>query len=513
MGEAPVESRSAPNGHVRPEPKPAAIRNTEPATGEPLPEVAVASPEEVRAAVARAREAQKGWAALGFTERRRRLLAFEDLLLARAEEVADVVHRENGKPKFEAILHDVVPVSMLTSYYARKARSILRDQRIGTPLFPHKRSYIRHEPRGVIGIISPWNFPFSLPVGEIVTALAAGNGVVVKPSEFTPLTVLKAKELFDAAGVPKDLLGVVPGFGPTGAALLDSGVDMVVFIGSVATGRKIAAACGERLIPCTLELGGKDPAVVCADADLDRAVRSVVFGAFANSGQICASVERVYVDKRIAEPFTQKVVEITKSLRQGDGSAGEVDVGAMTTPAQLEIVKRHVDEAVAKGAKVLAGGHAVAGKGRFFEPTVLTGVDHQMAVMRDETFGPILPIVPFEGEDEAVRLANDTPYGLNAYVFSKDRRHAEAIANRITAGTVMVNDVLYTHGVPELPWGGVKTSGIGRTHGAQALRDMCWIRHLNTERVAMNAPWLYPYRKSVQSALVKVVRTVLRLLP
>ncbi len=508
MVEATVEPLH--NGHAKPA-APTVIRNLEPATGAPLPEVPVTSPEDVVAAVGRAREAQKGWAALGFAERRRRLLAFKDLLLERADEVADLVHRENGKPRFEATLHDIVPVAMLTTYYARKARGILRDRRIGAPLFPHKRFYVRYEPRGVIGVISPWNFPFSLPVGEIVTALAAGNGVVVKPSEFTPLTALKAKELLDAAGVPADLVAVVPGFGATGAALLAAGVDMVAFTGSVATGRKIAAACGERLIPCTLELGGKDPAVVLGDADLERAARTVVFGAFANSGQICASVERVYVDRRILDPFTRRVVELTRSLRQGDDSGGEVDVGAMTTPAQLEIVRRHVADAVAGGATVLAGGNARTEKGRFFEPTVLSGVDARMAVLHDETFGPVLPIVPFDDEDEAVRLANGTAYGLNAYVFSKDRRHAEEVANRLTAGTVMVNDVLFTHGVPEMPWGGVRDSGIGRTHGAQALREVCWMRHVATERVAWSAPWLYPYRRSVQQTLVRAVRAVLRL--
>ncbi|MHB8419910.1 MAG: aldehyde dehydrogenase family protein [Myxococcales bacterium] len=510
-----VEANAVPsNGQKLPRPADRFIRNSEPATGEPLPEVEVASPEAVRAAVARAREAQRGWAASGYQSRRARLLAFKDLLLARAEQVAAVIHRENGKPELEAIVHDVAPVAMLTSYYARKAQGFLRDRKIATPLLPHKRSYVRYEPRGVIGVISPWNFPFSLPVGEVVTALAAGNGVVVKPSELTPLSMLEAKKLLVEAGIPDDLVGVVPGFGPTGAALLDAGVDRVAFIGSAATGRKIAAACGERLIPCVLELGGKDPAIVCADADLDKAARSVVFGAFANSGQVCASVERVYVDRRIVEPFAERVVELTRALRQGDGSQGEVDVGAMTSPAQVAIVRRQLDEAVARGARVLVGGAPLAGsgKGRFFAPTVLTGVSQDMALMREETFGPVLPIAPFDGEDEAVRLANDTSYGLNAYVFSKDRGRAEKLANRLEAGTVMVNDVLYTHGVPELPWGGIKSSGIGRTHGPDALREMCWRRLVNMERFSVASPFLYPYRRSFQRSVLRAMRTLLRVL-
>lgn len=488
------------------------IRNVEPANGQPLPEVPVSSEADVRAAVERAREAQKGWAALGFNERRRRLIRFKDLLLDRAESIAEIVSRENGKPRFEALLHDVIPVAELTIYYARNAQRILRDEPIQPRLFPHKRSMLRYEPRGVVGVISPWNFPFSLPMGEVITALAAGNAVVVKPSEFTPLSMSEGARLLEESGIPKDLVAVVPGYGATGAALIDAGVNMVVFIGSVATGRKIAAACGERLIPCVLELGGKDPALVLADADLDRAAKTVVLGAFANSGQICASVERVYVDRRIAEQFTEKVVALTRTLRQGDAGEGEIDVGAMTMPAQMQTVARHVEDAIARGAIARTGGLPQAiGNGRFFPPTVLTNVTQEMTVMREETFGPVLPILPFDSEEEAVRLANDTPYGLNAYVFSRDRRRAEQIAHRLEAGSVLINDVLYTHAAPELPWGGVKQSGIGRTHGAQALKEMCWIRHVNVERLAIPAPWNYPYRSSVQQKVLTAARRFLKL--
>ncbi|MBI3185699.1 MAG: aldehyde dehydrogenase family protein [Myxococcales bacterium] len=488
---------------------PAAIRNTEPATGKPLPAVAAVGPGEVRLVVERVRKAQAKWAALGFAERRRRLSAFKNLVLDRSQELAAVISRETGKPPFEGLLHDIAPLVNLTAFYARGAKRALRDRRVPIRMFPHKRSYLRYEPRGVIGIISAWNFPFSVPMGEVVTALAAGNGAVVKPSEFTPLSALEGKKLLDEAGIDPELVAVLPGFGPTGAALIDAGVDMMVFVGSLATGRKVAASCGERLIPCVLELGGKDPAIVLQDANLEAAARSVVFGAFANSGQVCASVERVYVDRAVAEPFTLRVVELTKKLRQGGG--GEVDVGAMTTPAQLETVRRHVDQALAAGAKALTGAEVRPGPGRFYAPTVLTGVSHEMAVIREETFGPVLPIIPFDDEEEAIKLANDSDYGLSAYVFSKSTRHAEQVANRLAAGTVIVNDVLYTHGVPELPWGGVKCSGVGRTHGEEALREMCWVRHVNVERFSLPKPWLFPYREAVLRRLEKLLRTVMRL--
>lgn len=485
------------------------LQNFEPGTGQPLPTVPTVSPEDVAGLVGRARVAQGEWARLGFAERRRRLCHFKNLLLERAEKVADVISRENGKPPFEAMVHDVLAVADLTGFYARRAKRVLADEQVGLRYFPNKRSTLRYVPRGVVGIISPWNFPFSLPMGEVITALAAGNAAVVKPSEFTPFSMIEGKALLEEAGVPSDLVMVIPGRGEVGQALIEAGVDMIVFIGSARTGRRVAAECGKRLIPCVMELGGKDPAVVLHDAALDLAAERVVLGAFANSGQICASVERVYVDARIADAFIERVVARARALRQGDGRAATVDVGAMTTPAQLEIVERHVEDAKKRGARVLTGGARLEGAGRFYPPTVLTGVTHEMALMREESFGPLLPIMTFNTEEEAVSLANDSEYGLNAYVFSRDKRRAEAIAHRLEAGTVMVNDVLYTHGAPELPWGGIKQSGIGRTHSTQALRDMCWIRHVNQERFAFAPPWLHPYPEKV-GRLLSTLRNVMR---
>jgi len=358
-------------------------------------------------------------------------------------------------------------------------------------------------------VIAPWNFPFSIPMGEVAMALIAGNGVVLKPSEVTPLIALKAKELADAAGLPPDLFQVVTGRGPTGSALIDAGVQYVIFTGSVATGKKVGAACGERLIPCTLELGGKAPAIVCADADLDRTAQALAWGAFANSGQVCCSVERVYVHEAVYDDLVDRVVALARSLRQGDASTGEVDVGAMAWDRQVDTVERLVDAAVKAGAKAACGGKRVVGPGQFYPPTVLTGVTQDMDVMRKEIFGPVMPIMKVSSEDEAVRLANDSHLGLLAYVFSRDTARARYMAEQIEAGTVMINDVLNTFGAPETPWGGVKMSGIGRTHSVIGLRDVCELRHVNYDRVSLPRElWWYPYRDRSYKLLLGAMKAL-----
>ncbi len=492
------------------------IRNTEPATGRELPAVRVTPPEEVQEAIRRARAAQPAWAALSWRERKRKLLELNRVILQRADECAQIIARETGKPPIEALLHELIPAADFAFYYARHARKFLRREHIRLRLFPNKHSYVHYQPRGVIGAISAWNFPFSFFMADVICALAARNAVVVKASEFTPWVALKAKELCTAAGIPADLVQVVTGFAASGAALYefaDPGerVDMLVFTGSVATGRKIGAACGERLIPCILELGGNAAAVICADADIDRAAKRVVYGAFANAGQMCVSVNRVLVDERIVKKFTAKVVELTSQLRLGAGD--KIDVGAITTPAQLRHVESHIRDAVAKGAKLETGGTAREAGGRFLAPTVLTNVRPDMAVMREETFGPVVAIAEFRSEDEAIRLANNSPYGLMAYVFSRDRRRAEALAERLQAGTVIVNDVIYTHGVPETPWGGVKQSGVGRVHGKQILKEMSQTRHVNVERFHVEVPWTFPYREAAARRFLALARWLYRLLP
>jgi succinate-semialdehyde dehydrogenase/glutarate-semialdehyde dehydrogenase len=467
----------------------------EPGSGKLLGEVRVSTPQEVRQTVQQARAVQSEWARRPIAERRAVLLRFKDLVLQRVDELCDHLTRENGKTRNESLFMEVLPVADAAAWYANNAQKILRDEKIPLHLFPHKKSYLRFYPRGVIGIISPWNYPLSIPVGDALAALMAGNAVVVKPSEFTPIVLEKARALFEEAGLPRGLFAVVQGKGDVGAELIRSGVNMIVFTGSVATGRKVNVAAAEQMIPCVLELGGKDPAIVLPDADLDSAAKKIAWGAFANSGQTCASVERVYVHESIAPQLTAKLVELARGLRQGEPNSHDVDVGAMTTQTQVDLVKRHLDDARAKGAKILVGGEVkvTPDGGRFVQPTVLAGVTHEMAIMRDETFGPMLPLMTFRTEDEAVRLANDSPYGLSAYVFTRDKAKADSLANRLLAGTVMHNDTLYTHAAPETPWGGVKASGLGRVHGKHGLRDLCEVRHVNLERFNFPAFWFYPY--------------------
>jgi succinate-semialdehyde dehydrogenase/glutarate-semialdehyde dehydrogenase len=495
MSVAPLHTPSAELIHAR-----------NPATGEVFAEIPVTSADDVRAAVARARTAQQSWGPLPVAERARRVLDFRAELVARAEEIIDAIVRESGKTRVEALGMEVMLVAELATYFAKRAAKILAPQPIPLHLLKHRKSYVHFEPRGVVGIISPWNFPFSIPVGEALMALLAGNAVVLKPSEITTAIALKAKELHDACGLPRDLLQVVPGRGATGAALIEAGVDQLYFTGSVATGRKVAAACGERLIPCVLELGGKAPAVVCADADLERTANALVWGGFAHNGQVCASIERAYVHEAVHQELVDKVIAKTRALRLGPPT-DEVDVGAMTWDQQLAIVEERVGQAVAAGARVATGGKRRAGPGLGYEPTVLTDCRQDMDVMRKETFGPVLPIMKVRSEEEGVRLANDSHLGLLAYVFTKDRRKGRRLAERIEAGTVMVNDVLNTYGAPETPWGGVKQSGIGRTHSDEGLRDMCQARHVNVDRIAPRRDlWWYPYSDKTFGLLLKAMR-------
>jgi acyl-CoA reductase-like NAD-dependent aldehyde dehydrogenase len=483
------------------------IVSVNPATGVPLGDVPEMGVEEVRAAVGKARAAQKAWGALGVEERCKKVARFAEVLMDRAEHVIELIVKEGGKTRGEALNMEVVVVADLVKYFSKHAPRLLAPEPIPLHMLRHRASYVHYVPRGVAGVIAPWNFPFSIPMGEVMMAVLAGNGVVLKPSEVTPLIALEARTLFVEAGLPEDLFQVVTGRGPTGAALVDAGIDYCVFTGSVATGKRVAAACGERLIPCTLELGGKAPAIVCKDADLDRTAQAIVWGGFANSGQVCASVERVYAVGEVHDTLVEKVVALTRSLRQGDASAalpGEIDVGAMTWDRQVDTVEKLVAGAVASGAKVAVGGKRGAGPGQFFEPTVLTGCRQDMDVMRKEIFGPVLPIMRVADEDEAVALANDSQLGLLAYVFARDTDRARAIAERVQAGTVMINDVLDTFGCPETPWGGVKMSGIGRTHSVIGLRDLCELRHVNYDRVRLPRElWWYPYRDRTYKLMLK----------
>jgi acyl-CoA reductase-like NAD-dependent aldehyde dehydrogenase len=480
------------------------IVSRNPLTGEVLGEVREATADEIRAAVARARAAQAAWGALAVDERAARVGRFRDLIVSRADELCAALSAENGKTITEALSMEVMVVADLATYFIKRAAKILAPEPISLHLLKNRGSYLHFVPRGVVGIISPWNFPFGIATGEIVMALLAGNGVVLKPSEVTPLIALKTKELFDASGLPPDLFQVVCGRGPAGAALIDSGIDFCIFTGSTATGRKVAAACGERLIPCILELGGKAPAIVCADADLDRTARALTWGAFANQGQVCVSVERVYVNQAVHDELVSKIVAEVEKLRPGS------DTGAMTWERQTEIVEERLKSAVDGGAKVRTGGQR-RGQGLAFAPTVLTDCRQDMDVMRKEIFGPVMPIMKVHDDEEALRLANDSNLGLMAYVFTGDRNKGKRLAEKVESGMTMINDCLLTFGAPETPWGGIKQSGIGVTHSDNGLRELCQSRHVNYDRLAFAKElWWYPYSDKLYRQTLKAMRFLFR---
>ena len=458
-----------------------------PATGAEVGSVPNMEADVVSAAVKKARKAQAEWSKLTFEMRARFVMKAREEILKRLDEIARVICDEMGKPVTEAISMELAPSLDLMQYFARKTKKLLKPDKLDIGLFGlmGRSSRVVYKPLGVVGIISPWNYPFAIPMGEIVPALMSGNTVVLKPSELTPLTALKIEEVFRLAGLPENVLQVVTGDGKTGAALVESGINKIMFTGSVATGKRIAEAAAKTLTPVVLELGGKDPMIVLEDANLETASQAAVWGAFANSGQTCASVERCYVHEKIAEKFTEKVVMQVKALQQDVGTNADVEIGSMVCERQLRIVEDHVKDAVANGAKVLTGGERKPNTtGAFYEPTVLTNVNHTMRAIREETFGPTLPIMTFRTEEEAVRLANDSEFGLTASVWTNDISRGRRIAEQIESGTVMVNEVLYTHGIAQTPWGGFKNSGYGRTHGKLGLLEFVAPQHLHVNRFA-----------------------------
>ena len=476
------------------------IVSINPATGETLGELECASELEIHDAVARARAAQPAWLALGTSQRIAVLKAFQRILHQRKSEIARLISCETGKPYVEGLTTEIMVVLDAARFLIENSYRLLRDEPLphGNLAMKTKAGCIVREPYGVIGIVSPWNYPFSIPATEALAALVAGNAVVVKPSEFTSLVALELAALLHQAGVPRDIFQVVAGDGVTGAALVNSEIDKLVFTGSVATGKRIGQAAAERLLPVVLELGGKDPMLVLEDAEVEIASSGAVWGAFVNAGQTCLSVERCYVQRKLYEPFLASCVRKAKQLRVGDGMNPETDIGPMIHERQLRIVEQQVEDARARGARVLAGGTRLPGLGpNFYAPTVLADVTHDMRVMREETFGPVLPVMAFDTEDEVIRLANDSEYGLAASVWTRDRSRGEAVARRITAGTVMVNDVVSCFGISEAPHGGVKSSGIGRAHGRFGLEEMVRIKYVDSDRLpGMKKVWWYGYAEA-----------------
>jgi succinate-semialdehyde dehydrogenase/glutarate-semialdehyde dehydrogenase len=472
------------------------LRLRSPVTLEPIGEIECASAEDVRAAVERARKAQPAWAELSFEERAACMQRVSARLLERTDAVLDQVVEETGKARNEALFMEVLASLDSLAYYAKNARRFLGPERrrIHGLLGFAKQLRVVYRPLGVIGIITPWNGPFVLAMNQSVQALMAGNTAVVKGSEVTPASTRLVQDFFDEAGLPDGVLQVLVGDGETGAALVESDVDKISFTGSVATGRRVAEACGRRLIPASLELGGKDAMIVCADANLERAASGALMGACMNSGHVCTAVERIYAVEEIYDAFVAKVVEGASKLRQG--ASGEFDVGAIFWDRQLATIERHVEDARAKGARIWVGGRRNPNlPGLFYEPTVMTDVHHGMEIMRDETFGPILCIQKVRDEEEAIRLANDSRYGLSGSVWSRDKKRACEIAQRLETGSVCVNDPALIYGVPEAPFGGRKESGIGQVNGAKGLRGYCHELPILIDRFGgRQVQGGYPYR-------------------
>jgi acyl-CoA reductase-like NAD-dependent aldehyde dehydrogenase len=443
-----------------------------PATGQIVASIAVVGPEQIPELVARARAAQPGWEALGFEGRAQLFRRCQKWVIDNSDRVIETIVSETGKAWEEAQLAEVSYAAAAFGFWAKNAGDYLGDERVRTasPLVKGRKLIVRHVPRGVVGVIGPWNYPLTNSFGDCIPALAAGNAVILKPSEVTPLTALLMGECLRECGVPENVYQVAPGFGETGGALVDS-VDFLMFTGSTATGKKVMERAAKTLTPIALELGGKDPMLVCADADLERAANAAVHYSMQNAGQTCISTERVYVEAPVYDQFVSLVTEKVGHLRTGaPHGPGSIDLGAVINPPQSDIVEAHVRDAVEKGARVVSGGKRSDTDGHFYEPTVLVDVDHSMTCMREETFGPTLPIMKVADVEEGVRLSNDTPYGLQASVWTKDVAKGEKLARRIEAGAVTVNDAQINYVALELPMGGWKSSGVGTRHGPDGIR-------------------------------------------
>jgi acyl-CoA reductase-like NAD-dependent aldehyde dehydrogenase len=484
----------------------------DPVTGRTIADVPAMSTDQVAALAARARRAQPAWEAAGFAVRERVFRRAQRWLRDNRGRVKATIISETGQTDEDAQL-EIVVAARAFGFWASKSAKYLADERVRSPspLTIGKKIVVRHSPVGVVGVIGPWNYPLVNGFCDCIPALMAGNAVIHKPSEVTPLTAALAGEMLRECGMPYDVFLVATGGAETGTALIDE-ADFVMFTGSTATGRKVMERAAQTLTPVSLELGGKDAMLVLRDANVERAANSAVYASMNNSGQICISVERVYVESPVYDEFVAKVVDKVRTLRQGaPAGPGTVELGAMTFGPQIDIVHSQVEDARAKGARVLTGGAPVPGPGRFYPPTVIVDVDHTMKVMTEETFGPLLPIMEVADADEAVRLANDSPYGLQSAVYTRDLRKGEAIARRMEAGACCVNDAQVNFTAFEAPMGGWKTSGIGSRHAAGGIRKYCRQQTLLVNRFApKNELYMFPYSARRSRLQAKVMGFIYR---
>ncbi|HUA00490.1 MAG TPA: aldehyde dehydrogenase family protein [Candidatus Aquilonibacter sp.] len=488
------------------------VDSIDPSTGEAIARFEATDPAALPAILARARAAQSAWAARPIGDRCAALRRLRDAIFDLRDEIADVISRETGKPRVEAVFAEIILALDTAAFLARRAPRWLRPERV-----PHhniavkaKSAWLAYEPLGVVAIISPWNYPFAIPIAQAVPALAAGNAVVLKPSELTPWTGELVGEIAARAKLPHDVVQIVQGGAEIGGALIEAAPDKVFFTGSVETGRKIAEACARKLIPSVLELGGKDPMIVLAGADLEIASSAAVWGSFMNCGQACLSVERVYVEQAVAEKFTQLCVAKTKKLRLGPPSDPDAELGPMIRLRQLERVERQLKDAAARGARILTGGERRPDLGaNFLAPAVVANVDASMELMREETFGPVLAIRSVASAAEAVALANDSPFSLAASVWTRDTRAARKIAARLRAGSVMINDVASYYGIAEAPHGGRGASGWGRAHSRFGFLEMVHVKYIDIDRLPRVAKsWWYGYSAELAAAADRFVEAL-----
>jgi acyl-CoA reductase-like NAD-dependent aldehyde dehydrogenase len=490
---------------------PKEIQVTNPATGEVIALVRAPSAGEVAGVVARARSAQPAWEALGFEGRAVVLRRAQRWVLDNSERIARTIVSETGKAYEDAFVAEVAYAAGAFGFWAKNAPKYLADEKLraSSPFVRGRKLVVRYAPVGVVGVIGPWNYPLTNSFGDCIPALAAGNTCVLKPASLTPLTSLFMAEGLRECGLPEDVLIVAPGGGDVGGALIDH-ADYVMFTGSTEVGRKVMERAARTLTPVSLELGGNDPMLVLADADLERAANAAVHYSMQNGGQTCISVERAYVEEPVYDEFVSRAEEKLRALRYGaPGGPGSVDVGAITSPAQVDLVDDQVRDARAKGARVLVGGRRPSGPGDFYEPTLLADVDHSMECMTEETFGPTLPVMKVRNADEAVRLANDSPYGLQASVWTKDAAKGERLARMIEAGVVTVNDAQVNYFALELPMGGWKASGLGSRHGADGIRKYTKKQALLVTRFAPKRDLhMLPYRERTTQMIGRLIRLV-----
>ncbi len=479
-----------------------ALESFSPFDGKRLGSVPTLAPEQVQAVVDDVAEVQPYWAALELPERGRYMRRAAQVVVDSLEVLTTLLTREQGKPRNESYVMELLPTIDALHWMAAAGPETLADERVPMPIFlKQKSTKFTYEPLGVVGVIAPWNYPWSIPFTEVAMALMCGNGVVLKPASLTPLIGQRIQEVFERAGLPEGLVRTVHGGGAVGQALVESSASKIFFTGSVEVGRRVGTACAERMKGSVLELGGKDPMLVLSDANLPNAVSGALWGGFANAGQTCSGIERVYVMRDVVERFTEELVRGAGALRVGDPLAPDTEIGPMVSREQFELVCELVDDAVSSGAELRCGGPVGGHDADLFAPAVLTGVTHDMRIMREEIFGPVLPVITVNSEDEAIALANDSEFGLGASVWTLDRARGDRIARRLEAGMVWVNDHMFSHGACSCSWGGVKDSGLGRSHSKFGLYECVNVKLVSWEPSRMRNFWWHPYDRSLGKAM------------